>query len=90
MADGPQSDDVDPLETREWLDSIDSVLKVHGPDRAHFLLDRLIDYVLVTSRKKDGRGTVSRCEVVLTERDETGVCASDHYGVLADVQIAAS
>ena len=35
MADGPQSDDVDPLETREWLESIDSVLKVHGPDRAH-------------------------------------------------------
>ncbi len=44
MADGPQSDDVDPLETREWLESIDSVLKVHGPDRAHFLLDRLIDH----------------------------------------------
>ena len=44
MADGPNTDDVDPLETREWLESIDSVLKVHGPDRAHFLLDRLIDH----------------------------------------------
>jgi len=50
-------------------------------------LDRRIDYVLVTSRKKDGRGTVCRCDVVLTERDDAGACASDHYGVLADVQI---
>ena len=44
MADGPQADDPDPLETQEWLESIDSVLKVHGPVRAHFLLDRLIDH----------------------------------------------
>lgn len=54
-------------------------------------IDRRIDYVLVTSRKKDGRGTVRACQVVLTEREGEGaaaVCASDHYGVLADVQIA--
>jgi endonuclease/exonuclease/phosphatase family metal-dependent hydrolase len=50
-------------------------------------LDRRIDYVLVTTRKKDGRGTVCRCEVVLTDRDDAGVCASDHYGVFAEVQI---
>lgn len=53
-------------------------------------IDRRIDYVLVTSRKKDGRGTVRACEVVLTERDGSGadaICASDHYGVMADVQI---
>jgi endonuclease/exonuclease/phosphatase family metal-dependent hydrolase len=54
-------------------------------------IDRRIDYVLVTSRKKDGRGTVHACEVVLTDREGDGadaVCASDHYGVMADVQIA--
>jgi len=49
-------------------------------------IDRRIDYVFVTSRKKDGRGTVLRTEVVLVER-EAGICASDHYGVLADVQV---
>ncbi|MFO7306836.1 MAG: pyruvate dehydrogenase (acetyl-transferring), homodimeric type [Gammaproteobacteria bacterium] len=37
-------DDLDPQETKEWLESIDSVLKTHGPERAHFLLERLIDY----------------------------------------------
>src|SRR6202023_1365932 len=34
----------DPVETQEWLESIDSVLKEHGPERAHFILERLIDY----------------------------------------------
>ncbi len=37
-------DDFDPQETKEWLESIDSVLKTHGAERAHFLLERLIDY----------------------------------------------
>lgn len=53
-------------------------------------IDRRIDYVMVTSRKRDGRGTVRRCEVVMTEREGQGadsVCASDHFGVLAEVQI---
>lgn len=51
-------------------------------------IDRRIDYVFVTSRKKDGRATISECKVVLTER-EAGICASDHYGVMADVQVIA-
>ena len=37
-------DDLDPEETREWLESMDSVLKAHGAQRAHFLLERLIDF----------------------------------------------
>ena len=44
MTDLPKLEDFDPAETQEWLESIDSVLKTHGPERAHFLLDRLIDY----------------------------------------------
>jgi pyruvate dehydrogenase E1 component len=37
-------DDIDPVETGEWLESIDSVLMQHGPERAHFLLNRMIDF----------------------------------------------
>ncbi|MDJ0698228.1 MAG: pyruvate dehydrogenase (acetyl-transferring), homodimeric type [Woeseiaceae bacterium] len=37
-------DDLDPVETSEWLESIDSVLTQHGPDRAHYLLNRMIDF----------------------------------------------
>jgi pyruvate dehydrogenase E1 component len=36
--------DIDPIETREWLESIDSVLGQHGPERAHFLLNKMIDF----------------------------------------------
>jgi pyruvate dehydrogenase E1 component len=44
MAQEPKPDDIDPAETQEWLESIDSVLRVEGPERAHFLLERLIDH----------------------------------------------
>jgi endonuclease/exonuclease/phosphatase family metal-dependent hydrolase len=56
-------------------------------------IDRRIDYVYVTSRKKDGRATIHDCRVVLTDREgdgEDSICASDHYGVLADVQVVPS
>jgi pyruvate dehydrogenase E1 component len=36
--------DLDPVETREWLASIESVLRTEGPQRAHYLLERLIDH----------------------------------------------
>jgi pyruvate dehydrogenase E1 component len=35
--------DLDPQETQEWLEALDGVLENEGPDRAHFLLERLID-----------------------------------------------
>ena len=35
-------DDVDPVETREWLDAMGSVLENEGVERARFLLERLI------------------------------------------------
>src|ERR1700733_14328854 len=44
MTEAPKPEDLDPAETHEWLESIDSVLKAYGAERAHFLLDRLIDY----------------------------------------------
>jgi endonuclease/exonuclease/phosphatase family metal-dependent hydrolase len=51
-------------------------------------IDRRLDYVYVTSRKKDGRATIHDCQIVLTERDASeGFCATDHYGVLAVVQV---
>jgi len=37
--------DADPEETREWLESVDSVLRVHGGPRAHFLIEQMIDHV---------------------------------------------
>ena len=40
MADAP---DIDPQETQEWLEAIESVLREEGGERAHFLIESLID-----------------------------------------------
>ena len=34
--------DADPTETREWLDALESVLNIEGPERANFLIQQLI------------------------------------------------
>ncbi|NNE12510.1 MAG: pyruvate dehydrogenase (acetyl-transferring), homodimeric type [Ilumatobacter sp.] len=38
-----QLPDIDPVETQEWLDSLDAVVEVHGKSRARFLLSKLLD-----------------------------------------------
>ena len=35
--------DTDPVETQEWLDSLEGVIEVDGPERAHFLLNRVME-----------------------------------------------
>ncbi|MEO7725626.1 MAG: pyruvate dehydrogenase (acetyl-transferring), homodimeric type [Burkholderiales bacterium] len=35
--------DTDPQETQEWLEALDGVLKHEGAQRAHFLLEQLVD-----------------------------------------------
>ncbi|MDO8931514.1 MAG: pyruvate dehydrogenase (acetyl-transferring), homodimeric type, partial [Rhodocyclaceae bacterium] len=35
--------DADPQETREWLDALDAVIEQEGPERAHYLIERLIE-----------------------------------------------
>ena len=36
--------DLDPVETQEWLDSLAAVVDRDGASRAHFLLERLVDF----------------------------------------------
>ncbi len=38
------SQDTDQAETREWMDALSAVLASEGPERAHFLLEQLIDH----------------------------------------------
>src|SRR6185312_13438394 len=42
--------DIDPTETREWMDSLDAVIQHDGTERAHFLLERMVD----TTRRSGG------------------------------------
>ena len=46
-----QFKDTDPLETQEWLESIEDALEEHGYERTRFLLETLIDY----AQKKGAR-----------------------------------
>ncbi len=38
-----QMPDADPVETQEWLDSLDAVVTEHGPDRAKYLVAKLLE-----------------------------------------------
>src|SRR3982751_6512066 len=40
---GAAANDADAQETREWLEALDAVIANEGPERAHFLLEQLID-----------------------------------------------
>jgi pyruvate dehydrogenase E1 component len=35
--------DIDPLETREWVDALEAILEIEGPERAHYILEQLVD-----------------------------------------------
>ncbi|MFZ4652447.1 MAG: pyruvate dehydrogenase (acetyl-transferring), homodimeric type, partial [Rubrivivax sp.] len=36
--------DLDTQETREWLDALSAVIQAEGPQRAHFLLEQLLEH----------------------------------------------
>ncbi|MCG5514057.1 pyruvate dehydrogenase (acetyl-transferring), homodimeric type [Ectothiorhodospira shaposhnikovii] len=38
-----QLQDLDTQETHEWLDALEAVIQADGPERAHYLLERLVD-----------------------------------------------
>jgi endonuclease/exonuclease/phosphatase family metal-dependent hydrolase len=51
--------------------------------------DRRLDYIFVTPQRRDGRGRIHDCRIVFDQPTPDGIYASDHFGVMADVQIAA-
>jgi endonuclease/exonuclease/phosphatase family metal-dependent hydrolase len=49
--------------------------------------DRRLDYIFVTPMRGDGRATIHSCQMVFREPGVGDVFASDHFGLLADIQI---
>ncbi len=41
---GLAANDLDAQETREWLDALSAVIGAEGPERAHFLLEQLLEH----------------------------------------------
>ncbi|MGA9342719.1 MAG: pyruvate dehydrogenase (acetyl-transferring), homodimeric type [Rhodanobacteraceae bacterium] len=42
--------DLDPTESQEWIDALSGVINADGPERAHYLLERMVD----TTRRSGG------------------------------------
>ena len=41
--------DTDTQETREWMDALSAVIEAEGPERAHFLLEQLLEHARQSS-----------------------------------------
>ncbi|PJC18560.1 MAG: pyruvate dehydrogenase (acetyl-transferring), homodimeric type, partial [Comamonadaceae bacterium CG_4_9_14_0_8_um_filter_57_21] len=41
---GATAPDQDTQETREWMDALSAVIQSEGPERAHFLLEQLLEH----------------------------------------------
>jgi endonuclease/exonuclease/phosphatase family metal-dependent hydrolase len=50
--------------------------------------DRRLDYIFVSPMKRDGRGVVHDCRIVLDRAASDGALPSDHFGLYAEVQLA--
>ena len=49
--------EVDPQETREWLEALDAVVNADGPQRAQFLLERVVGHAQLTGAAPAPAGT---------------------------------
>jgi endonuclease/exonuclease/phosphatase family metal-dependent hydrolase len=52
--------------------------------------DRRLDYIFVTPMRGDGRGTIHSCAMVFDKPSADSVFASDHFGLLAEIQVEPS
>lgn len=51
-------------------------------------LDRRLDYIFVTPMTRAGLGRIHSCRIVCSEPDERGIWCSDHFGLLAEIQLS--
>jgi pyruvate dehydrogenase E1 component len=62
--------DVDPQETQEWLDAIASVLENEGPERAHFLIERMIVQARLGGADMPISATTPYLNTIPTDREQ--------------------
>jgi pyruvate dehydrogenase E1 component len=62
--------DIDPEETREWLESLASVFEVEGPERAEFLLRRVADYAREAGNAVPFRPTTPYVNTIPPEQEK--------------------
>lgn len=60
--------DLDVTETEEWLEAIAVVLEEEGPERAHFLIEQLIEKARRSGVNMPHKGTTAYLNSILTEQ----------------------
>ena len=64
--------DLDPAETREWIESLDAVIDTDGTERAHFLLERMVD-----ATRALGRASAVRADHRIRQHDSAAARGED-------------
>lgn len=62
--------DQDPVETQEWLDALKSVIEQEGSERAHFLLQQMIDKSYQAGLRIPFRATTAYLNTIPADKDE--------------------
>ncbi|MDD2701740.1 MAG: pyruvate dehydrogenase (acetyl-transferring), homodimeric type [Sideroxydans sp.] len=65
-----QIPDYDPQETQEWLESLQSVLEKEGAQRAHFLLDQLINHARLAGDDMPISATTPYINTIPVDKEE--------------------
>jgi pyruvate dehydrogenase E1 component len=71
MNPSPTHPDVDPQETREWLDAMESVIAAQGRPRLHYLIDQLLDQDVADHGDLHGRVTTPYVNTIDKARQPT-------------------
>ena len=62
--------DVDPQETQEWLDALDSVIRHEGAERAQYLLEQLVEKARRNGAYLPFSATTAYCNTILAGQEE--------------------
>ncbi len=64
------ANDSDAVETREWLDALSAVIAAEGPERAHFLIERLLEHARQNSIDMPFSATTAYVNTIEPDQEE--------------------
>jgi pyruvate dehydrogenase E1 component len=67
---GSAANDADNQETREWMDALSAVIEQEGPERAHFLIEQLLEHARQHSIDMPFSATTAYVNTIETDHEE--------------------
>ena len=67
---GISAPDADSQETREWMDALSAVIQSEGPERAHFLLEQLLEHARQSSIDMPFSANTGYVNTIETDQEE--------------------